>query len=361
MITCNGCGIELDYDDQAAIGYAYEKNKDGLCQRCYRLKHFNESPQLSLTSVEYRNIFESIVKEKQLIIWVIDIFDFSASYLEYIQDELQDLPVLIIANKVDILPKSVNLEKITDWIKGQINGKLKVENILVTSAIKNFNIDQLLAAVRKTGYKTAYFIGTTNVGKSTIINKLVKSINPESTDQLTTSYYAGTTLGKVEIIVDQIQFYDTPGIINDEQIGNRLTKESLKIILPQKELRPTTFQLDSLQTLFITGLCQINYLQGNCASFTCYAANQVEVHRTNYLNAEQIRTKHYGETLLQVPNELEIDNFPTFKTVKLSISQDSDIAFSGLAFVAIKGIKQTVEVEIVVPEFMGIEVRKNII
>ena len=51
-----------------------------------------------------------------------------------------------------------------------------------------------------------YIVGTTNVGKSTLINKLIEASVGEK-DVVTTSRFPGTTLDMIDIPLDETSFY----------------------------------------------------------------------------------------------------------------------------------------------------------
>ncbi|MBA5760121.1 50S ribosome-binding GTPase, partial [Escherichia coli] len=56
-----------------------------------------------------------------------------------------------------------------------------------------------------------YVVGFTNVGKSTLINRIIKQASGEN-NVITTSQFPGTTLDKIEIpLADGNVLVDTPG------------------------------------------------------------------------------------------------------------------------------------------------------
>src|SRR5699024_5506670 len=110
--------------------------------------------------------------------------------------------------------------------------------------------------------KDVYIVGTTNVGKSTFINRLIKRTTGEN-DIITTSYFPGTTLGFIQIpLDDHTSLIDTPGIVNKQQMAHFMSKNDLKLITPDKELKPKIYQLHSQQTLFIGGLARLDFIKG---------------------------------------------------------------------------------------------------
>src|SRR5699024_6480447 len=90
-------------------------------------------------------------------------------------------------------------------------------------------------------------------------------------DVITTSYFPGTTLGFIEIPLDDTtSMIDTPGIVNDDQMAHYVSKHDLKIITPGKEIKPRGYQLNEKQTLFFGGLARLDFLRGEKQSFVCY-------------------------------------------------------------------------------------------
>ena len=45
IIHCIGCGVEIQTEDENELGYAPKsalEREEVVCQRCFRLKHYNE-------------------------------------------------------------------------------------------------------------------------------------------------------------------------------------------------------------------------------------------------------------------------------------------------------------------------------
>ena len=105
---------------------------------------------------------------------------------------------------------------------------------------------------------------------------MIQSIG-ETGEVITTSQYPGTTLGQIDIPLDEhSSLVDTPGIIHRHQITHYLAEKEMKKVLPQKELQPKTFQLNSEQTIFIGGLIRVDYEQGERNSFTFYTPQTID-------------------------------------------------------------------------------------
>ena len=70
------------------------------------------------------------------------------------------------------------------------------------------------------------FSGNSGVGKSTLINKLIKNYSDKELE-VTTSMYPSTTLSKIIIDLGDIKIIDTPGLIPEKSIINYLSLKEI--------------------------------------------------------------------------------------------------------------------------------------
>ncbi|GMA47291.1 ribosome biogenesis GTPase YqeH [Tetragenococcus muriaticus] len=342
-LRCVGCGAVIQTEDKNKIGYTpksvLEKGVETgeiYCQRCFRLRHYNEIQDVSLTDDDFLGLLNEIGQNNALIVNVVDIFDFNGSLIPSLHRFVGDNPVLLVGNKVDVLPKSLKRTKLKQWMKEQAHEKgLRPIDVLLTSAQKSEELDTLLEMIEKyRNERDVYIVGVTNVGKSTLVNQIINQ-TAEIQNLITTSKFPGTTLDKIEIpLEDGHSLIDTPGIIHHHQMAHYLGAKDLQIIAPQKEIKPKTYQLNPGQTLFLGGLARFDFIQGEKSSFTAYVSNDLLVHRTKLEKADQFYEKHVGE-LLQPPRKDEIDDFPELVGFEFSIKEKTDIVFAGLGWITV--------------------------
>ena len=369
-IYCIGCGAEIQSENQNKQGYlpksVVEKSIEEnnlVCKRCFRLKNYNEVSDVELGAEDFYKLIKTLSKKDGLIVKVVDIFDFSGSWIEDVIDIVgNNKDIVLVANKLDLLPKSVKQSKIKQWLFKMLKAKgIKVKDILLISAIKNHGIEEAAARIDELrNGKDVYIIGATNVGKSTFINKLIELTTGDK-NVITTSHFPGTTLGMIEIPLDRAtSIYDTPGIILDYDIAHYLDAKSLKLVMPKKEIKARVFQLNAEQSLFFGGMARVDFVKGEHQSFTLYASNLVDIHRTKLSNADALFEKHLG-TLLKPPFE---DNISIFKNqVKKNFKIDDrkiDIVISGLGWITVNS-DSGCEIDIYVPEEIEVFVRESII
>ena len=369
-IYCIGCGAEIQSENQNKQGYlpksVVEKSIEEnnlVCKRCFRLKNYNEVSDVELGAEDFYKLIQTLSKKDGLIVKVVDIFDFSGSWIEDVIDIVgNNKDIVLVANKLDLLPKSVKQNKIKQWLFKMLKAKgIKVKDILLISAIKNHGIEEAAARIDELrNGKDVYIIGATNVGKSTFINKLIE-LTTGDRNVITTSHFPGTTLGMIEIPLDRAtSIYDTPGIILDYDIAHYLDAKSLKLVMPKKEIKARVFQLNAEQSLFFGGMARVDFIKGERQSFTLYASNLVDIHRTKLSKADALFEKHLG-TLLKPPFE---DNISIFKNqVKKNFKIDDrkiDIVISGLGWITVNS-DSGCEIDIYVPEEIEVFVRESII
>nr|WP_263325653.1 ribosome biogenesis GTPase YqeH [Neobacillus sp. Marseille-Q6967] len=361
---CMGCGVKVQTENPAELGYAPPsaiEKENIICQRCFRLKNYNEVQDVSLTDDDFLKILNGIGRTDALIVMLVDIFDFNGSWLPGLHRFVGDNKILLVGNKVDLLPKSVKHHKLVNWMKLQAKELgLRPEEVFLISAAKGINVKETTAVIDEMrNGKDVYVVGSTNVGKSTFINRIIKEITGEG-DIITTSHFPGTTLDVIKIPLDDGKaLIDTPGIINHHQMAHYIDKRDLKFITPKKEIKPKVFQLNEGQTLFFGGLARFDFISGGRTSFVCHVSNDLNIHRTKTENADELYEKHVGE-MLTPPRKEDIESFPELVRHEFMIKEaKTDIVFSGLGWVTVN--EPGVKVAAYVPKGVQTLLRKSLI
>ena len=124
-LVCIGCGVKVQTEDPKGLGYAPKsalEKENIICQRCFKLKHYNEVQDVSLTDDDFLKILNKVGETDSLIVKIVDIFDFNGSWLPGLHRFVGGNDVLLIGNKVDLLPKSVKHNKLINWMKQSCEG-----------------------------------------------------------------------------------------------------------------------------------------------------------------------------------------------------------------------------------------------
>lgn len=364
--TCAGCGVRLQTADAGKIGYipvqALERQPT-VCQRCFRIKHYNEISPIAVNSDEFLKMIGNVAYTDALVVNIVDLFDFEGSLMSGLPRFVGNNPVVLAVNKIDLLPKSVNLNRVRNWAQKQAKEQgLKTVDVVLCSAKKNIGFEHVIESIgRHRRGRDVYVVGATNVGKSTLINRLIRD-HSDLDAELTTSPYPGTTLDVVKIPLDDGKFIiDTPGIVYRHRLSEVVAKRDLGVILPEKEIKPIVYQLNERQTLFFGALARFDFVKGSSQSFACYMSNALNIHRTKLERADELYEQHKGE-LLKPPDKDHLDRLPPLIRHSLRIPRGAqkDVLVSGLGWIKVNG-DTGADVELYAPQGIKVVVRDSLI
>jgi len=300
MTKCIGCGAILQNKDKTQEGYVNNLNKE-LCERCFRIKHYNDYKFIDKDNKYYLDIIKKIEKSGDLVVLVTDFLNI---------DSLNELkiknPTLLVLAKRDLIPRHLDENKLLNNIKTKLN---IVDKVVVCSK-NNYNLDLLYEKINKyKKTKDVYVIGYTNAGKSTLINKLIKDYGENQTE-ITTSILPSTTLNLIDVkINNDLTIIDTPGLLDEGSIILDANSDLLNKILPKKEIKPSVIQVKVDQTILIDDLVRLDVEKGTNLIF--YISNDLKLNR------------FYKPT----------EKLTNLKCYNLNIKENQDIVIKGLGFI----------------------------
>ncbi len=360
--NCGGCGVLLQDSNQAEAGYVTSLDHD-LCQRCFRMINYNEYHAHYLNDAYFYDLLISKIKRNNLIVLLVDLFDINASLNESLLKIIEHNNILVIATKRDLILKSVKDNKLKRNLKAYLETfNLKIKDIIVSSAIKKYQVDEVLDSILKYYNKQdVYLVGITNVGKSTIINALINSIEKDKF-QATTSNYPGTTLDFIKIPIDDYNYLiDTPGIVEPKQIIHYLKIKDYRYIQNKSEIKARNYQLESQQAIFIGGLACFCFKSGTKTNFTFFINNKIKLHRTKLENVQSLYDEHLEDNLLvpRYEEELVFNDLKRHYFFIEDINEKVDLVIDGLGWISFEANEQ--EIEIFTHKNVGVGLRKAII
>ena len=265
--------INLSVDEMAVkLGLDSDvlTKKKPLCKRCHQLQNFGSverklrpgwTDEPTLSQEQFRKLLLPLQEKKAVILALVDLFDFSGSVLPELDQIAGDNPVILAANKADLLPSAMGQTRAENWVRRELEYQ-NVQSIAniggavrLVSCKTGFGIMAMMEKAKKLANDMdadIYVVGAANAGKSTLVNYLIEDANPESNrskfggkkragnankwkGSVTTSPLPGTTLKFIKIDLGEGQaLYDTPGLLVPGCLTERLTPEELKIVVPKK-------------------------------------------------------------------------------------------------------------------------------
>lgn len=276
---CYGCGSLLQSQDRFETGFVSKKregNDEGLCDRCFDLRHPSQGTNQTL-DYDFAQLLMKARDKGALFCYVFDSFSFDASIVLGLSDYIGK-NILAIFTKRDILPNTLQDDVIIEKFKARLAAiGINPVGILLVSAYQSFNFDEFFSAIEhyRNG-KDVFFVGASQVGKSTLINNFLMNYDNETGRNITSERIGteGLTLTKIPLDKDSTLF-DTPGIFNPTSILNQVERRTLKYIIPHVAVSAVEDNLKSGESMFLGALARIDNKGPSPLNFKLYFARDV--------------------------------------------------------------------------------------
>jgi len=387
--------------DQLGIDLLKVSDKKIICKRCHGLQNFGEVPESLrpgwtdeplLSQKAFRDLLLPIKEKPAVIIALVDLFDFSGSVLPELDAIAGDNPVLIAANKVDLLPDAMGLTRAENWVRRELE-YLGVESIAniggavrAVSCKSGFGLSRLLDKARSLAEEIdgdIYVVGAANAGKSTLLNYILSRNEEQSAakkfkgkrragnsnakkEMITTSPLPGTTLKFIKAdLGDGRSLYDTPGLLVPGTLTQLLTPAELKMVVPKRKVEPITFRVGPGKCVLIGGLARIEVSEDSKPFlFTFFVSNEIKLHPTKTDKADEFLQTHAGNMITPPldPGPERMEQIGEFEHHDIEVDgagwkeAGADITLRGIGWVAVTGAG-TAKVRVSVPKGIGISVR----
>jgi hypothetical protein len=276
LIQTNGGSGPNESDDNSDIDIEAMANEMGIdlvelsekkviCKRCHGLQNFGMvdkelrpgwTDEPTMSQEQFRELLKPISEKPAVIIALVDLFDFSGSVLKELDGIAGENPVILAANKMDLLPPKMGKQRAENWVRRELEymGVNSLANVggavRLVSCKTGVGVREMLEKARNLADELdgdIYVVGAANAGKSTLINHIlgreegkpigkVRAGNRNANKgALTTSPLPGTTLKFIKVdLGDGKSMYDTPGLLVPGTFTQLLTPEELKVVCPKK-------------------------------------------------------------------------------------------------------------------------------
>lgn len=356
---CKGCGVVLQSEDENALGYTPNLEKD-YCKRCFRITHYDDVVISMKQGIDPDVVLSKIETMQALVVWVVDLFDFEASLVKGINRHLIGKDIIMVATKRDLLPDTMGNEKISQFILRRLKEEdIVVKGIVLCSDLAKHAFDKDNHSLEEVKHAIDYYrdgrdvaiMGMANAGKSTLINGLLNNQK-----HLTTSRHPGTTLDVVEIPYEDYTLYDTPGLTRQDSLLSHIDDNQLSTVIPDRPLKARIYQLRGDQSMAAAGFARLDLFNCENVSCVCYFAMDINVHRSKAEKADELWEKHMGE-LLAPSLGSDVHQMKKFTSVKFE--DKLDVVIHGLGWFCISG--EVDRIDVYVPKQVNVTFRKAMI
>lgn len=359
-MKCSGCGVELQHEDPAGLGYISESvmksrllsGKEILCRRCFLMKHYSSLPEGNMVAHSLDNMKEYL-RLAHDVIYVIDISDFDGTFRRDIADLLEDHSVHYILNKIDLLPREVKVNEMRDWASGVL--KTPVSRVRPVSVLGQYGLKSLFAYLESSSGEYVS-VGVTNVGKSSLLNGLMRS------EEITVSRFPGTTVEVTSrtLYNSSVTIYDTPGIFTKDRLTDLLSVEDQSRFLPRKKLVRSTFQFHETRTVFLSGFVRIDAKNETdpVGILHTFVPESVSVHETNSNTGVEEWDRWFGG-ILKPPFSSSARSEYKWKREKFRLRTGQELHICGLGWINVA--KGPITLVLTTPESVTLKVRKGLV
>ena len=119
---CYSCGAVLQSDDPTKEGYVKKETLENasqhflFCDRCFELERYQNKSNDPEVSEDYIRFLSDAKRKNALLVYVVNLFSFEASFSVQINAIIQDMDILVVGNKFDLLPESCTEDETKEYV-----------------------------------------------------------------------------------------------------------------------------------------------------------------------------------------------------------------------------------------------------
>lgn len=353
---CYNCGAILQADNPKESGYVKRETLENasqnflFCDKCFEHERYKARPNEPILQEDYLSLLKEAKEKEALIVYVVNLFSFEASFNHQIIECIQGANILVIGNKFDLLPKGTKEEDIREYVAHRFRAAgltIKAENVITASAFDDDMAREIMTRIYelKNG-KDVFVIGSSLSGKTTLISSFLRVFSNLSQGNIVTEPYPGTSLNMMQIPFNKkTKLYDVPGFSLDNSILYGLDRETLRKIYLTSPVKPRDVFLPKGVALYIGGLAFIQLIDGKSTTFTCYFHDKIELKRSHTSKPEPkfidfVNKKAIEPALPAIQTIKDLDVYD----INITESNQRDIGILGLGWISFMAANQTIRI-----------------
>lgn len=367
---CYSCGAILQANDKDKEGYIKpsllaSNNLETIlfCDKCYNEERFNQNPQPLVASKGFLTMLEDAAASDALIVIVVDLFSFECSFIHEVNEIIKNSPLLIIANKRDLMPQGAKDEDLKEYVAHRFRAArlpVKKKDVILTSLSGDLSLDEDWHRIieEKRRAHDVYVIGAQKAGKTIFLQTFLRHYTNNTGRNIVTKIYPGTSLRLLEIPLDRsTSIYDTPGTPISNGVPSKVEAETAFKIYPEKALVARKEALAPGDSLFLGGLARIDLLDSNKRGKQEYALYFADSLKSKRVPGTRIIDKEFVEGLSRkalTPSSKILNDLKDFDVYAVKVEEEGrrDIGIAGLGWISFEGEGQSFN--IYVPHGVGV-------
>ena len=355
---CYFCGATLQSEDPNKEGYVNPEVLENptqnfaFCQKCFEAERFRALSNEPFIDYEFIDVLKEAKRNGDLLVYVVNLFSFETSFSKEVIDLIQGMNILVVGTKFDLLPQSVTIEDISEYVahRFRVAGlQITHNDVYITSINDEESVRATLTKIFELkNAKNVFIIGSEASGKTALINSFLKIYSNLSNGNIVTCNYKNTHLKVMQIpMTNKSSMYETPGISITNSILFGLDAKTLRSIYLTEPVEPREMSISKGHSMFIGGLAIIELLEGDKLEMLCYFHKNVQLNRSHVSDVESkfIKLNKKGEL---VPSLSKIKSTKDMEVFEIQMSNDTptyrDLGFSGLGWVNYKATNQKIRV-----------------
>jgi len=341
---CYNCGAVLQSEDPSKEGYVKKETLENgsqnflFCDKCFEKERYHSLSNEPSINPEFLTMLKDAKKKNALIVYVINLYSFEASFSSALNELIQGMNILVVANKFDLLPKGCDEELTKEYVAHRFRAvgvTISKDNVILASAFDDETARTIIQEIYelKNG-KDVYVIGPSSAGKTTLISSFLRVYKNLSTGNIVTQEYPHTSLRVMQIpLSSKSSMYDTPGIDINNSILYELDKVTTNSILLTEPVKDREITFVAGQAIFIGGLAFVEMVEGKKTELTCYFHDKVQLKKVNAKKAENKFVQLVTHKSLK-PSYNRIKTIKDMDVFEIEITESNfrDIGIQGLGW-----------------------------
>lgn len=341
---CYNCGAVLQSTDPSKEGYV---NKEVLengsqnflfCNKCFEIERFQPKTNEPLVGEDLLTIVKDAKAKDALLVYVINLFSFEASFSHKINEIINGMNILVVANKFDLMPEGTNEDETREYVAHRFRAdgvKIDRDNIVLATAFDDDTARSIIAQIYelKNG-KDVYVIGSKLAGKTTLIDSFLRVYKNLSQGNIVSQDYKDTSARVLQLpMSSRTTMYVLPSIPHNNSILYNLDANATKKIYVTEPVEYRDVSLKEDEVIYFGGMSFIELVEGKKTSVRCYFSNDVQIKKRSNRKCEEIFVKEITKKAIK-PYCLRIKTVKDLDVFEIKITESNyrDIGIQGLGW-----------------------------